>query len=60
MESLPDTSSQIFDQKPCLTVLLDLRLFDRNKIQPQTSKTSESTAGLSLELQKSADNQILC
>ena len=35
-------------------------LFDRNKTQRQTSKTSESTVSLSLEVQKFADNQILC
>ena len=39
LESLLDTSSQIFDLcwKPCQTLFL----FDRNKTQRQTSKTSE-------------------
>ena len=38
LESLPDTISQIFHWKPCQTLFLSL--FDRNKTQPQTSKTS--------------------
>ena len=43
LESLPDSSSQIFAIDWC-----SFSLFDRNKTQPQAIKTRETTASLSL------------
>ena len=61
LESLPDTSSQIFIGN---LARHSFSLFDRNKTQRQTSKTSEQRPAYHWQndgrLQKFADNQILC
>ena len=46
LESLPDTSLQIFDKKQFAEH--SFPLFGGIRLSPQTSKTSESTASLSL------------
>ena len=46
LESLPDTSSKIFDQKQFARH--PFSLFGGIRLSPQTSKTNESTASLSL------------
>ena len=45
-ESLPDTTSQIFDWKSCQTD--SFSLFDRNKTQPQNKQDKWTTASLSI------------
>ena len=61
LDSLPDTSSQIFHWK---LARHSVSLFDRNKTQPQTSKASEKRLASHQQndgrLQKFADNQSLC